>query len=61
LANQRFDDRVVRVHLSGDILLALEQRGDIALQINNFAGDGLRGARAEQTAANYAGKRRGGE
>ncbi len=43
------------------ILLTLKQRGDVALEIDDFAGDGFRGARADQAAAERAGKNGGGK
>jgi hypothetical protein len=48
-------------HLGGEILLALEQGGDVALKLDEFAGDGLGGAGAEQASGKSASQNSGAE
>jgi hypothetical protein len=42
--------------LGGKILLALEQGGDVALKLDEFAGDGFGGAGADQASDKRAGE-----
>ena len=47
-------DGVVLRHLGGDVLLTLQERSDVALELDDFAGDGCCGARTDEAAANRA-------
>src|ERR1700680_1299765 len=47
--------------LRGHVLLTLEKRGDIALQVDNFAGNGFSGAWPDEAAAKRPGKNGGGK
>src|ERR1700722_8526217 len=48
-------------NLRGHILLTLEKRGDVALQVDDFASDGFSGARPYEGAAERPGKNGGGK
>ncbi len=54
LVNDGAHAGVILGHLGGEILLALEQGGDVALKLDEFAGDGLGGAGAEQASGKSA-------
>src|SRR4029077_11335319 len=56
LPDERLHDSVVLSDLSGKILLALEQGSDVALKLDEFAGDGFSGARADQASGERAGQ-----
>jgi len=55
LADERSHNRVVLSDLRRKIFLALEQRGDVALKLDEFAGDGFRWTRADQASSQRAG------
>ena len=61
LLDKGFYYGVVLSHLGGEIFLTLEQSGDVALQLDEFAGDGFGGARADKAAAQCAGENGGAE
>jgi hypothetical protein len=61
LVNDGAHAGVILGHLRGEILLALEQRGDVALKLDEFAGDGLGGTGAEQASGKRASKNGGAE
>jgi hypothetical protein len=52
---------VILRNLSGKILLALEQGGDVALEFDEFPGDGFGGAGADQASGECAGQDGGAE
>jgi hypothetical protein len=52
---------VVRGYLRGHILLTLEKRGDVALQVDDFPSDGLSRTRPDEAAAKRSGKYSGGK
>jgi hypothetical protein len=54
LFHQRLHDGVVLSHLGLQIFLSLEERGDVALKLDEFAGNGLRGTRTNGAASNHA-------
>jgi hypothetical protein len=47
--------------LGGQILLSLEQGGDVALELDHLAGDGFGRAGADQTSGKRAGQNGGAE
>jgi hypothetical protein len=47
---------VVLGDLCGEVFLALEQGGDVALKLDEFACDGFGGARADQASCKRAGE-----
>ena len=47
LLDESFEDGVVRGDLRGHVLLTLKKRGDVALQVDDFASDGFSGARPD--------------
>src|SRR6266446_7432049 len=59
LPDERLHNGVVLGDLSGKILLALEQRGDVALKLDEFASDGFGGTRADKTSGKRTGKNGG--
>ena len=61
LFDQRLHDGVVLGHLGGEIFLSLEQGGDVALQLDEFAGDGFGGAWTEGAAGDESGEGSGAE
>jgi hypothetical protein len=50
---------VVLSDLSGKILLALQNRGDVALKLDEFASDGFGGTRADEASSKRASKNGG--
>ena len=61
LLDEGAHDGVVLGDLGGDVFLALEKRSDVALKLNNFAGDGCCGTRTDEAAANRAHDQSGAE
>jgi hypothetical protein len=61
LADQSLEDSIVLGDLRGHVLLTLEKSGDVSLQVDDFASDGLSGARPDDAAAERPGKNSGGE
>jgi len=61
LLDERLHDGVILSHLSGKILLSLEQGGDVALELDDLAGDGLGGAGPDQASGKCAGQNGGAE
>ena len=59
LLDERLHDGVVLSDLRGEILLALEQSGDVALKLDHFASDGFGGAGADEASRNGAGENGG--
>src|SRR5207249_8068825 len=59
LPDERLHDGVVLSDLSGKVLLALEQGGDVALKLDEFAGDGFGGTGANETSGKRAGENGG--
>ncbi len=59
LLDESFEDGVVLGHLRGHVFLTLKKGGDVALQVDDFTGDGFRRARADEAAAERAGKNSG--
>src|SRR5205814_1074306 len=59
LADERLHDSVVLSDLRGEILLALEKGSDVALKLDEFAGDGFRRAWADQASGESAGQNGG--
>src|SRR5437588_2064118 len=58
-ANNGLDGSVVLNHLRGDVFLSLEQGSDVALEVDNFAGDGFDRAGADEASANGTGENGG--
>jgi hypothetical protein len=54
LFDQSAHDRVVLGGLAGKVLLTLQQSGNVALQLYDFAGNSLRGPWTDQAAAKRA-------
>ena len=54
LLDEGLHDGMILGHLSGQILLALQQRSHVALEFNEFSGDGLCGSRTDEAAADGA-------
>jgi hypothetical protein len=61
LADERLHDGVVLGDLSGKILLALEQGGDVALKLDELTGDGFNGTGTDKTSSKSAGQNGGAE
>ena len=61
MLDESFLDGVVLGHLRGEIFLTLEDRGDVALELDDFASDGEGGLGADQTAGEGAEKNGAGE
>lgn len=56
LLDESFLDSMVLSHLGLDVFLALEEGGDVALELDDLASDSECGLRADQTAGNGAGE-----
>ncbi len=54
LLDEGLHDGMILGHLGGEILLALEQGGDVALKLDELAGDGFGGAGADQASGKCA-------
>jgi hypothetical protein len=51
LLDEGLHDGVILRHLGREVLLTLEQVGDVALELDDFAGDGLGGPRTDEAAS----------
>jgi hypothetical protein len=61
LLHEGFLDSMVLGHLGLKSLLTLEESADVALELDNFAGDGESGPRADDTAGESAGEHSAGK
>src|SRR5436305_321002 len=55
-ADDGLDDGVILGHLRGEIFLPLQQGSDIALEVDDFAGDGFGRMRTDEASTDGAGK-----
>jgi len=61
LLDKSLQDRMVLRNLRGHVLLTLQKRGDVSLQVDDFAGHGFRGAWPDEAPAERPGKNGGGK